>query len=74
MIINEEINRFINTRPKSGHYMIYAKDVINEKYCKGIYFIHEDEALKPRFKKITKPKQVNIILVNTLYINSEDVI
>ena len=29
--------------------------------------INEDEALKSRFKKITKPKHVNIILVNTLY-------
>lgn len=69
MSIKEEISRFLTSKHREGLYMVYAKDVINDDHCTGIYFIHEKLALNPKMKKITKPKKkVNIILVQTLYI------
>ena len=69
MNIKEEINRFLDSEHMKGLYMIYAKDVINDSYCDGIYFIHEDLYSKPKFKKITHPKKsINIILIETIYV------
>lgn len=67
--IEEAVNEFKTSKREKGEYSIFAKDVINDSVCSGIYFIHESKVLMKKYKKITNAKKsININFIGLVYI------